>query len=149
MKGDLIPESDTIARYCPVSKLSEETGKPTGTAFKPSERDLQSVNPHISVNWLEYFKDKKKEEQIVEIRTILSKKMNKIGNNAKLSLVKVKAIYEQFDNTEFKIRILHWPDTTDKYDDQSHAGIFDIESNPEVIADMLALVESEMVSAKI
>ncbi len=82
MKGDLIPESDTICRYCRRGTLSDITGKPTGASFQLRERDLQSENPHISVNWLDFFNDKDKEGQIEEIRTILSQKM-RIGGQAK------------------------------------------------------------------
>ncbi len=149
MKGDSIPESDTISRYCSYTKISE-TGKPLGAAFRLKSSALQSENPHISVNWLEFFNDKDREGQIEEIRTILSKKMKGgIGGQAKLALLKVAAIYDYFGSSNYNIRVLHWPDRTDDYDDPSHAGIFDVGSDPDVIADMIAQVASELVPTKV
>jgi hypothetical protein len=147
MKGDRIPETDTISRYCPYTKISE-TGKPLGSAFMPRARDLESENPHISVNWLEYFKQATKQGQIQEIRNILSIKM-KVSNSAKLAILKVNDIYKQFKNSNYKPKILHWPDQTEAYSDPSHAGIFDIENDPDVIADMIAQIDCDMVPAKI
>lgn len=145
MKGDLIPHSDTISRYCAPMTLSEKTGKPTGQSFI-RKSDLRFANPHISVNWLEYFSDKEKSEQIEAVRAILSKKM-KLAKNAKLTLMKVGSIHEQFAlDPDLAVRVLHWPD--DQNDDPSHAGIFDIESDPDVIGDMLAIVEAELLPAR-
>lgn len=148
MKGDPIPETDTITRYCSYNRISELTGKPSGAAFKLRSRDMESANPHISVNWLEYFDTKDKQGQIREIRNILSKKM-KVGSNAKLALLNVGALNKHFRNSDYNPRILHWPDNTETYTDPSHAGIFDIENDPDIIADMLAQVESEILPAKI
>jgi|GEM_PF-797505 len=148
MKGDDIPKTDSISRYCPYSRLSEITGKPTGAAFQLKTKDIQSeIQPHISVNWLEYFDGKERANQIEEIRIILSKKM-KIGTQAKLALLNVGAIYRKFESSEYSPRVLHWPDHTDYYDDPSHAGIFDVESDPDVIADMIAQIDSELIPAK-
>lgn len=149
MRGDNIPERDTISRYCPFTKISEITGKPSGDAFKLKSGDFKSENPHVSVNWLEYFAGKEKEIQINEVRNVLSIKMKGgIGGRSKLALLKVAAIHKCFENSGCNLRILHWPDITDDYDDQSHAGIFDVESDPDVIADMIAQVECELVTAR-
>jgi len=149
MQGDKIPETDTISRYCPPTKISE-TGKPLGYAFMLSASDLKpkSEKPYISVNWLEYFNETDREGQIQEIRDILLKKL-KISSKAKLALLKINLIYEHFKNSEYNPKILHWPEQTDVYSDPSHAGIFDIETDPDIIADMIAQVETEIVPAKV
>jgi hypothetical protein len=61
----------------------------------------------------------------------------------------VNDIYKQFKNSNYKPKILHWPDQTEDYSDPSHAGIFDIETDPDVIADMIAQIDCDMVPAKI
>lgn len=147
MKGDNIPDGHTISRYCAKSKISE-FGKPTGDAFRLRPSELNSPTPHVSVNWLECYNNKTRNEQIDEIRIVLSTKL-KLDPKAKLVLLNVKAIHDEFRDGRYNIRILHWPDKTEKYDDPSHSGIFDVEKDPDVIADMLALVDSEVIPAKI
>ena len=102
--------------------------------------DVENNDESIIFQQLKYFCEKDKEDQIKEIRNILSKKMNHIGRKAVLALLKVEEIRKHFENSNYNPIILHWPDQTDDYYDPSHAGIFDIESDPDVIAIMIAQV---------
>ncbi len=143
MQGEPIPEADTVSRYCSVTRLSELNGKPLGTAFQ-----LRKGEPYISVNWLEFFADLSKEQQIDEVRAVLAKKMRKIGSTARLALLNVGAVQEGFPSTVGQVRVLHEPVSTPEYDDPSHAGIFDLEPDPDLVADMLAQIDCDMVPAK-
>ncbi len=53
-------------------------------------------------------------------------------------------IYDHLKSSDNNVRVLHWPDHTDDYDDPSHAGIFNVELDPDVTADMIAQVNSEL-----
>lgn len=143
MKGNVIPDSDIVSRYCSFGKLSE-TDRPTKAAFELSDSDREDDNPHLSVNWLDYFKGKSREEQISEVRSAFVDKGYKLGGNAKFALVKVSEIHEKTREAGVNVRVLHWPDGTDK----SHSGIFDVENDPDVIALKLSQMNCEMVPAK-
>lgn len=111
-----------------------EDGKPKSVAFRLTETDRADDDPHLSVNWLEYFQGKSRDEQATEIRTILAQKLNRVGGMAKLALAKVSEIHEKVRELELEARVLHWPDTTPDYSDGSHAGIFDVEADEDIIA---------------
>jgi hypothetical protein len=145
MKGDPIPETDTVSRYCPFGRLSE-AGRPTIAAFQMRDSDLVGTNPHLSVNWLEYFRDKSRDEQIAEIREVFVRKMQRVGGQAKFALAKVSEIHEKVKEVGREVRILHWPVVEDN--DDSHAGIFDIDNDFDVIAQALSRMNFEMVAAK-
>jgi hypothetical protein len=144
MRGDIIPDIHTVSRYCPYSKLSE-AGRPTPPAFELRESDLREGHPHLSVNWLEYFGAQPRNEQLRIIRSILAGKM-KVGSKARLALMQISKIHEKVQEIERSVRVLHWPDVAAH--DESHAGIFDVETDPDVIAQALSRVVCEMVSAK-
>ncbi len=145
MKGDGIPESDTVSRYCRATTLSE-SGRPTTAAFQLRDHELADDNPHISVNWLDYFRGESKDEQIGKIRTIFARKMRSVGAQAKFALAKVSEIHEKAREIGLEVRVLHWPDT--EFNDESHAGIFDVDVDPDVIAQALSRMNYEMVSAR-
>ena len=144
MKGDQIPKTDTVSRYCSASRISE-SGRPLMTAFQLSNSDLARNNPHLSVNWLEYFSNRSKEVQIDEIKRIFARKMN-VRATAKFALINVSKIHENVAEVRQAVRVLHWPDIENK--DDSHAGIFDVEADPDVIAQALSRINCEMVAAK-
>jgi hypothetical protein len=148
VKGDKVPDTDTIARYCPFGRLSE-SGRPTKAAFALTDSDRADDNPHLSVNWFEYFRNKSREEQVNEVRAILAKKLSRVGGQAKLALTKVSEIRSKVREADIDVRILHWPDKQPNfYNDVSHAGIFDVEAEEDVIALKLSQIKFEMVAAK-
>lgn len=105
MKGDLIPDTDHIARYCKPTHVSD--GKIQATAFM-----LREGEGSLSVNWLEFLNCTNRESEIKEIRNVYSKKL-KVGVNAKIAVLNVgetreKVIKESQDRRELKVR--HNPD---------------------------------------
>ncbi len=144
MIGDTIPDTHTVSRYCPYSKLSE-TLRPTPAAFEMRPRDLEAEHPHLSVNWLEYWGTLSRDAQLHTLRGILAEKM-KIGSKAYLALMSVAAIHDTVQEIERPVRVLHWPDVNNN--DESHAGIFDVEADLDVIAQALSRVACETVPAK-
>lgn len=114
-------------------------------AFQMRPRDLQGEYPHLSVNWLEYFGEQSRNEQLHTLREILASKMQ-IRTKARLALMRVSEIHNKVQEIERSVRVLHWPDVA--ANDESHAGIFDVEADPDVIAQALSRVACEMVPAK-
>jgi len=153
MTGDQIRAGNTILRYCGFQMLSEEDGKPTAAAYKLSKRDKEHDPPYLSFNWLEYFSGQTKKVQIEAIRTILEKKMNRIGSQAKLALLPVEEIHRKFEESEenINIDIQHLPDETPEREDPSHCGFLmdiDIDKDEGVVAKLLAQVVCTMKPAK-
>lgn len=114
-------------------------------AFELSGGDLKEDHPHLSVNWLDFFRDQSRDEQVQKIREILASKM-KVRGKARLALIRVSEIHNKVREIERSVRVLHWPDVA--ANDESHAGIFDVEQDPDVIAQALSRAACEMVSAK-
>jgi hypothetical protein len=144
MQGDRIPDSDHISRYCPPSKLSEITGKPTGAAFQ-----LRATEPYISVNWLEHFFSLGRDEQIEEIRKVLVLKMRSISATAKLAIYNVGEVARKFPSPADSVRVLHEPLST-PVADPSHAGIFDFDPSRDepLLTLLLSQINCDMVDAR-
>ena len=92
MKGDPLPEQDHISRYCFAIHCTEN-GKVTWTAFQ-----LRQIDDYLSVNWMEYLRLDHRQEEIGEIRKILSSKLT-LGAKAKIAVV--EADLAERDETSF------------------------------------------------
>ncbi len=88
MKGDLLPESDHIARYCKPTQAPK--GQIQATAFM-----VRSGEESLSVNWLEYLNCSSREHEITEIRNIYSSKFNRVGATAKIAVLNVGEVREK------------------------------------------------------
>ena len=66
MKGDKIPDSDNIARFCRPMQVIE--GEIQATAFM-----LRKDEKSLSVSWLEFLKCSSRDSEIKEIQKIYSK----------------------------------------------------------------------------
>ena len=127
MKGDPLPSSDHVARYCKPKTLSQETGQPLGTAFI-----LRRVEEYLSVCWLEYFGKSEIEELLQEVREhiILTASIK-----AKYAILNVgDTINHVNENSERKITITHEPSNSDP----SHSGIRGYSYEDEMIGDLIA-----------
>ena len=51
MKGDVVPDTDNVARHCPYGTLDPDTLMPTVRSFRLRK---DKGEESISVNWLEY-----------------------------------------------------------------------------------------------
>ena len=152
-KGDIVPDTHTISRYCGFGNLTEE-GRPMMAAFQLGETDYKpGESPHVSANWLEYLQGTGKAGQIDNVRRILAQKFKKVGATAKLALLRVNDIHRKMKEVEHTVHVLHWPmagvgPRGNAYNDESHAGIFGVESDPDVIALALSQVACETVPAR-
>lgn len=142
-KGDHIKNGDTIARYVPGGRIDK--GRPMAKAYELSDTDKKAESPHLSVNWLEFFADKNTQGQVDEVRAILDKKL-KIKKSACLALLNIENIHLKLAQNGLTVSILHWPDVTECYNDQSHSGIFfDVERDADVIALALSQINCNVV----
>lgn len=114
MKGDPIPETDHVCRYCKPRAV--ENGKPLVAAFelRENERDL-------SVNWVEYFRLTDREQAICEIRKAFRAKGFKIKASGRFAVLNVGEIKSTAkERTETDLQVLEWPENNDL----SHSAIF-------------------------
>ena len=137
MKGKSLPDPDHIARYCKPKTLRED-GRPSRTSFmlKPGE-------PYLSVNWLEYFGDIERNEQLDCIRRHISLSL---ASTAKFAVLNVGETRNQVQTNSgaSHVSILHEP--TPK--DPSHSGIHGYRHEDDLIADLIAEVVLEIYPAR-
>jgi len=126
MSGRPLPDQDHIARYCKPKTLNEN-GRPSRTAFmlKPDE-------DYLSVNWLEYFGEIEREEQL-----------NKIRRHIQLSLASTLK-HVHINSGMIDVSVLHEPTS----EDPSHSGIHGYGYEDDLIADLIAEVVLEIYPAR-
>ena len=128
MKGDKIPDSDHVIRFCRPMQVSD--GQIQAVAFM-----LRSGEKSLSVNWLEFLNCSNRDSEITEIRNIYSTKLD-VGARAKLAVLNVGEVREQVlteSPDRRHIEVLHDP----MDDDPSHSGIYNLEPDGELIAELI------------
>ena len=159
MKGDTIPDQDHVARLCKPTQAPEGQIQPTAFLLKAEEE-------YLSVNWLEFLNCSCRESEINELRQLYSRKFLSVGAGARIAVLNVGKICEIVrtempDNPELKV--LHNPalrvddpalrvdDPTLLVDDLSHSGIYNVNEDNQLIAELIVEVisESETYSARI
>ncbi len=113
MKGDLVPDSDHIARYCGGSSV-ESDGTINRMAFR-----LRKDEGYLSVNWLEFLEKTSREEAIAEVRNVLRKKLT-LGSRSRIAVADVGSLINHI-RAERILNVQHEPELPD---DPSHSGIF-------------------------
>lgn len=141
MKGDPVPDSDHMSRYCKGTCI--DNGRINGTAFY-----LRS-GEDLSVNWLEFTQCPDRDEQIKEIRKTLGGRLT-LGNSAKIAVLNVGDLKENVylnseDNRELDVK--HDP-IFEPPPDHSHSEIYNLRPDYDVIADLLAEIIQEDYPAK-
>jgi hypothetical protein len=131
MKGQVVPDSDHVARYCKASTV--EGGEVQATAFL-----LRDGEEYLSVNWLEDLNCSDRRSEIRALQDLYSRKLNRVGTAARIAILNVgafrtKVAHESPDMR--RLRVLHEPIMPE---DPSHAGIYDISSDDEIIAELIA-----------
>lgn len=131
MTDDPLPDADNFCRHCLPTDIDPETGKPDGTAFRLRRRE-----EYLSVNWLEYFGVREREAQIEQVRQD-ARKILRLSKESKFATIGVKHAKEYvYANRIEKIYldISHQPSGKNK----SHSGIFNIQPEVDLVADLLA-----------
>ena len=132
MKGDKVPDSNHIARYCKPTQAPD--GQIQATAFM-----LRSGEESLSVNWLECLNCPNREHEITEIRNIYATKFRRVGANAKTAVLNVGEVREKvLTESEDKrnLEVLHDP-IEDEPSDPSHSGLYNLRPDDELIAELI------------
>jgi hypothetical protein len=147
MTGDDLPKEANVVHYVGDSKIDE--GKVDGAAFR-----LNPGKEGLSVNWLEYFQDLEKKEQLNEVR-----RLSRLtpGPLAKLAELNVGETINHVLSELPSIRFVHTPlDATDEEEeDPSHSDIMGLppKDSPggrdKIIGDMIAECVRELHTAKL
>ena len=135
MKGQAIPDSDHVGRYCGARTV--ENGEISAAAFM-----LREGEEYLSVNWLEELKGPSRASQIRDLQELYTKKL-KVGATARIAILNVGTLrtkVERESPDSRLLRVLHEPEEPD---DPSHAGIYEIRHDDEVVAELIAQVVLE------
>jgi hypothetical protein len=140
MKGQAIPDSDHVGRYCKASTV--ENGEISAAAFM-----MRETEEYLSVNWLEVLKSPSRASQIRDLQELYTKKL-KVGATARIAILNVGTLrgkVERESPDSRLLRVLHEPEEPD---DPSHAGIYEIPHDDEIIAELIAQVVLEKYPAR-
>ena len=130
MKGQVVPDSDHVARYCKASTV--EGGEVQATAFM-----LREGEAYLSVNWLEDLNCSDRRSEVSALQDLYSRKLS-VGTMARIAILNVGAFRTKVAQESpdiRRLRVLHEPIIPE---DPSHAGIYDISSDDEIIAELIA-----------
>lgn len=128
MKGDRIPKRDNIARFCRPRYAPD--GKIQATAFM-----LRMNEESLSVNWLEILNCPNRENEILEIQRIYSKKLS-VTVKAKIAILNVGEMCEKVRSESLdrrSLEVLHDPSKGD----ESHSEIYKLRPDNELIAELI------------
>ena len=139
MKGDKIPDQHHVARYCQPKYISDEKIQAGAFMVRKDEESL-------SVNWLEFLNCSSKESQVAELQNIYSRTL-KVRASSKIAVINVgevreKVLAESLDRPN--LEVLHDP----QVDDPSHSGIYNLQQNDELIAELILETVREIFSAR-
>ncbi len=138
MKNDPILDENHITRYFGGASL--DNGQVSGASFKLRTNEDGGKDEYLSVNCLELLGKSNRTEQIAAVRRVLSTKIAP-GSTARLAVLQVGDVKEyvaQIGPDKRLLRILHRPDEPPEYPDPSHSGIFDTESDEEMIVELIS-----------
>lgn len=130
MQGDIIPDSDNIARLCMPKTVDD--GVIQASAFILREDELG-----LSVNWLEFLECPDRATEIVEIQRVYASKLT-VGRSAKIAILNVgeirELVYRETEDNR-NIEVIHAPD--ELYNDPSHSEIMNLRPDNEFIAELI------------
>ena len=143
MTDEPVPSADHISRYCGGATVLN--GRPTAASFY-----LKDGEEYLSVNWLELLQLGGRDDEIAEIRRVLSTKLI-LGSTAKIAVLNVgemKDHVRQNSPDQRDPRVLHRPDEPPDKPDPSHSGIFDTRLEEPLIAEFIAEKVDEIYTAR-
>lgn len=133
MKGDIVPDTDHITRFCRPKQV-DENGQIQGSAFI-----LREVDEGLSVNWLEKLNCSNRGDEIVEIRNVYYSTFNSIGARARLAVLNVGGVRNKvrsgtMDNRN--LEVVHTP-IVDTDETDTHSEIHNMRPDHELIAELI------------
>jgi hypothetical protein len=140
MKGQAIPGSDHVGRYCKASTV--ENGEISAAAFM-----MRETEEYLSVNWLEVLKSPSRASQIRDLQELYTKKL-KVGATARIAILNVGTLRSKVERESPDSRLLRVLHEPEEPDDPSHAGIYEIPHDDEIIAELIAQVVLEKYPAR-
>jgi hypothetical protein len=140
MKGQAIPDSDHVGRYCKASTV--ENGEISAAAFM-----MRETEEYLSVNWLEVLKSPSRASQIRDLQELYTKKL-KVGATARIAILNVGTLRSKVERESPDSRLLRVLHEPEEPDDPSHAGIYEIPHDDEIIAELIAQVVLEKYPAR-
>jgi hypothetical protein len=147
MKGDEIPSSHHIARYCKPTDISPITQELMATAFYLRE----NIDEYLSTNWLEFFERSSTSDAIDDIRNIFIRKMRSIPAKAQFAVLNIEKMctYVKTKYPDHRVlRVVHEPDETNGVLDESHCGIYDMKDDYRSIAELILQTIDELYPAR-
>jgi hypothetical protein len=141
MKGQEVPDSDHVARYCKPSTL--EGDEVQATAFM-----LRAGEEYISVNWLENLNYPDRDSEIRSLQSLYSRKLN-VGSAARIAILNVGTFRAKVTNESPDMRQLHVLHEPLLPEDPSHSGIYGVSDDDEMIAELIAQTVLEKYPAKV
>ena len=130
MNGNDLPENDHIVHY--VKPRNVEDGQVSIAEFR-----LRENEKGVSGNWLEYYENLSKEEQLAEVRVASRLVLRKNGRFAELNVGRIKDfLAEELPG----LRVVHTPlDAEEEFPaDPSHSEITGLPSYSSERADLIA-----------
>lgn len=138
MKGDLIPDSDHVARHCRASHYNQETGEISAAEFILRKTIGET---ELSVNWLEYLRLPDRAAELAEIRRVYMSKFKRVAAGAQIAILNVGrtrgyVLNAALDSRDLKF--VHDPiDNSGVAPDPSHSGIHNCEPDNMMIAELI------------
>ena len=131
MKGQAVPDSDHVARYCRPSTM--QNGEISPTAFM-----VRETEQYLSVNWLEQLKRSDRASQISGLQKLYLKKFNRVSASARIAILNVGTLRSKVADESPDRRLLRVVHEPEEPDDPSHSGIYEIHHDDEIIAELIA-----------
>lgn len=125
MKGDPIPDSDHVSRYCNPSRV--QGGQPLAAAF-----DVRTGEDYLSVNWLEFFRLPNQAQALSEVRAAFRRKPFDIKATGRFAVLNVgEARQAVKDAATIDLEVREWPDEPS---DPSHSGIWGYTADDKMVS---------------
>lgn len=142
MKGDVVPDSHRIARFCRPKHVDGNTV--LATAFLP-----RSGEDYLSVNWIDFLGLPSEAEELRELRALYRRKFE-VGARARIALLPVgetRSYVHSRSPDRRQLDVLHEP-IAEPAMDASHAGIFNIRDDDELIAELVCQAVTQSYPAR-
>jgi len=146
MRGDPVPDTDHVARYCGGSTIHPD-GTVDGSAFRLRKQEGEWEN-YLSVNWLELLDLPNLQVEIAALQQLFAKKFKKVGATARFATLNCGEVRTHVRSETGDTRELHVRPEPERPHDPSHSGIYGLRPDDDLIADLIAEVVQETYPAR-